>query len=78
MSKENKKLKVAFPHMGTVYIAWSAALKKIGAEPFVPPYTSKKLCHWGLSILPKQSVCLTNLFWVILLKQLKAEQIMLR
>lgn len=29
MSKENKKLKVAFPHMGTVYIAWAAALKKL-------------------------------------------------
>lgn len=34
MSKENKKLKVAFPHMGTVYIAWAAALKKIGVEAF--------------------------------------------
>ena len=33
------KKKVAFPHMGTVCIAWAAALKKIGVEPFIPPYT---------------------------------------
>ena len=37
---KNTKKKVAFPHMGTVCIAWAAALKKIGVEPFIPPYTS--------------------------------------
>ena len=43
MAKEkNKKLKVAFPHMGTISIAWAAGLRKVGVEPFVPPYTSKK------------------------------------
>lgn len=42
MKKENKKIKVAFPHMGTIYIAWAAALRRVGVEPFIPPYTSKK------------------------------------
>ena len=57
MSKENKKIKVAFPHMGTVSIAWSAALKKIGAEPFVPPYTSKKTLSIGTKHSP-EAICL--------------------
>ena len=52
MTKDKKKLKVAFPHMGTVYIAWSAALKKIGVEPFVPPYTSKKTLSLGTKHSP--------------------------
>ena len=55
MSKE--KTKVAFPHMGTVYIAWSASLKKIGAEPFVPPYTSKKTLSIGTKHSP-EAICL--------------------
>ena len=57
MSKENKKLKVAFPHMGTVYIAWAAALKKIGVEPFIPPYTSKKTLSLGTKHSP-EAICL--------------------
>ena len=30
--KENnkKKIKVAFPHMGTISVAWSAALRRFG------------------------------------------------
>ena len=43
MKKEKKKLKkVAFPHMGLIYVAWSAALRKVGLESYIPPYTSKK------------------------------------
>ena len=57
MSKENKKLKVAFPHMGTVSIAWAAALKKIGVEPFIPPYTSKKTLSLGTKHSP-EAICL--------------------
>lgn len=57
MIKENKKVKVAFPHMGNVSIAWSAALKKIGAEPFVPPYTSKKTLSIGTKHSP-EAICL--------------------
>lgn len=57
MSKENKKVKVAFPHMGTVCIAWAAALKKIGVEPFIPPYTSKKTLSLGTKHSP-EAICL--------------------
>ena len=57
MSKENKKVKVAFPHMGTVCIAWAAALKKIGVEPFIPPYTSKKTLSLGTEHSP-EAICL--------------------
>ena len=42
MAKKNKKIKVAFPHMGTISIAWASALRKIGVEPLVPPYTDRK------------------------------------
>lgn len=55
MVREVKK--VAFPHMGTVYIAWSAALKKIGVEPFVPPYTSKKTLSLGTKHSP-EAICI--------------------
>ncbi len=55
--KEKKKLKVAFPHMGTVYIAWSAALRKIGVEPFIPPYTSKRSLSLGTKHSP-EAICL--------------------
>ena len=55
MKKEVKK--VAFPHMGTVSIAWSAALKKIGVEPFVPPYTSKKTLSLGTKHSP-EAICI--------------------
>ncbi len=55
---ENKKpITVAFPHMGNVYIAWSAALKKLGVEPFIPPYTSKKTLEKGTKYSP-DSICL--------------------
>ncbi len=57
MSKENKKVKVAFPNMGTVCIAWAAALKKIGVEPFIPPYTSKKTLSLGTKHSP-EAICL--------------------
>ena len=57
MSKDNKKIKVAFPHMGTVCIAWAAALKKIGVEPFIPPYTSKKTLSLGTKHSP-EAICL--------------------
>lgn len=57
MSKDNKKVKVAFPHMGTVCIAWAAALKKIGVEPFIPPYTSKNTLSLGTKHSP-EAICL--------------------
>lgn len=55
--EEKKKIKVAFPHMGTISIAWSLALKRIGIEPFVPPYTNKRTLSFGTKNSP-EAVCL--------------------
>ena len=57
MKKNNKKLKVAFPHMGTIFIAWSSVLRRIGIEPYVPPYTSKKTLSIGTKHSP-EAICL--------------------
>lgn len=57
MTNDKKKIKVAFPHMGNIYIAWSAALRKIGVEPFIPPYTSKKTLSLGTKNSP-EAICL--------------------
>lgn len=57
MAKEKKIIKVAFPHMGNVYIAWASALKKLGVEPFIPPYTSKRTLELGTKYSP-DSICL--------------------
>lgn len=54
---EKKKLKVTFPHMGTIYIAWAAGLRKIGVEPFIPPYTNKKTLSFGTKHSP-EAICL--------------------
>jgi len=56
MAKERKK-KVSFPHMGLIYVAWSAALRKVGVEPFIPPYTSKKTLSLGTKHSP-EAICL--------------------
>lgn len=55
--KNKKPLKVAFPHMGNVYIGWAAALKKLGVEPLVPPRTSKKTLELANKYSP-ESICL--------------------
>lgn len=52
-----KKIKVAFPHMGTISIAWSLALKRIGIEPFIPPYTNKRTLSLGTKNSP-EAICL--------------------
>lgn len=54
---EKKKIKIAFPHMGTIYIAWAAGLRKIGMEPFIPPYTNKKTLSLGTKHSP-EAICL--------------------
>lgn len=56
-NKEEKKIKVAFPHMGTIYIAWSLGLRKLGVEPFIPPYTNKKTLSLGTKNSP-EAICL--------------------
>ena len=55
--KEKKKIKVAFPHMGTIYVVWASALRRLGVEPFVPPYTNKKTLSLGTKHSP-ESICL--------------------
>ncbi len=57
MKNNNKKVKVAFPHMGTIAVAWSVALRRFGIEPYVPPYTSKKTLSLGVKNAP-EAVCL--------------------
>ena len=54
---EKKIIKVAFPHMGNVYIAWAAALKKLGIEPLIPPMSAKKTLELGTKYSP-DSICL--------------------
>ena len=49
---EQTKYKVAFPHMGFIYIAWASALRKVGVEPFVPPITNKKTLSLGIKYSP--------------------------
>ena len=56
-NKKNKRIKVAFPHMGTISIAWASALKKIGVEPLIPPYTSKRTLSLGTKHSP-EAICL--------------------
>lgn len=59
MTDKNKKLKkkVSFPHMGTVCYAWSAALRIIGCEPYIEPYTSKKTLSLGTKHSP-EAICI--------------------
>ncbi len=55
--KNRKPIKVAFPHMGNVYIGWAAALKKLGVEPLIPPRTSKRTLELANKYSP-ESICL--------------------
>lgn len=55
--KEEIKRKVSFPHMGTISYAWAAALRIIGCEPYVEPYTSKKALSLGTKHAP-EAICL--------------------
>ena len=44
-------------HIWELYVAWSGALKKIGVEAFIPPYTSKKTLSLGAKYSP-EAICL--------------------
>ena len=57
MTEKSKKLKVAFPHMGTIYVAWEKALNAMGVEAYIPPYTSKKTLSLGTKNSP-EAICL--------------------
>ncbi|MDD3012263.1 MAG: acyl-CoA dehydratase activase-related protein [Candidatus Gastranaerophilales bacterium] len=54
---EDRKIKVAFPHMGTVYIIWASLIKSLGGEVIIPPYTSKKTLSIGTKHSP-EAICL--------------------
>ena len=56
-NSEKKKIKVAFPHMENIYVAWEMALKTMGVEPYIPPYTSKKTLSLGTKNSP-EAICL--------------------
>ncbi len=55
MSKN--KPKVAFPHVGTMYIVWESLIKALGGEVVVPPYSSKKTLSLGTKYSP-EAMCL--------------------
>lgn len=55
--KSKQKIKVAFPHMGNIYIAWGSALRRLGVEPYIPPYSSKRTLSLGTKNSP-ESICL--------------------
>lgn len=57
MAEKKKKIKVAFPHMGNIYIAWGSALRRMGVEPYIPPYSSKRTLSLGTKNSP-ESICL--------------------
>lgn len=50
-------MKVSFAHMGNTYIAIAGALKVLGAEYIIPPYTTKKTLNLGSKHSP-EVVCL--------------------
>jgi len=54
---KKKRIKVAFPHMGSISIAWASALRRVGVDAFVPPYTSKKTLSFGTKNSP-EAICL--------------------
>ena len=51
------KPKVAFPHVGTMYIVWESLIKGLGGEVVVPPYSSKKTLSLGTKYSP-EAMCL--------------------
>ena len=52
-----KKLKVAFPHVGTMYVVWVSLVKAVGGEVIIPPYTSKRTLSLGTKHSP-EAICL--------------------
>ena len=56
-SNTKTKKKVSFPHMGTVCYAWASALRIIGCEPYIEPYTSKKTLSLGTKHSP-EAICI--------------------
>lgn len=43
--------------MGNIYVAWGSALRRLGVEPYIPPYSSKRTLSLGTKNSP-ESICL--------------------
>ena len=43
--------------MGTVSLVWSIGLRRVGVEPYIPPYTSKETLSLGTKHSP-EAICL--------------------
>ena len=54
---EEKKIKVSFPHMGSMYIVVASLIRSLGGEVIVPPRTSKKTLSIGTKYSP-EAICL--------------------
>jgi predicted nucleotide-binding protein (sugar kinase/HSP70/actin superfamily) len=54
---EKKKIKVSFPHMGSLYIVAASLIKSLGGEVILPPKTSKKTLSIGTKYSP-EAICL--------------------
>lgn len=50
-------MKVAFPHMGKLYIALGSAIRILGGEVIVPPYNNRRTLSLGTKHSP-ESICL--------------------
>ena len=50
-------MKVSFPHMGNLHIALSGAMRVLGADLVVPPYTNKRTLSLGTRNSP-EAICL--------------------
>ncbi len=51
------KIKVSFPHMGTIYIVVASLIRSLGGEVIIPPFTSKKTLSIGTKYSP-EAMCL--------------------
>lgn len=55
--KKNTKIKVSFPHMGSLHIVIGSMIKSLGGEVIKPPNTTKKTLSIGTKYSP-ESICL--------------------
>lgn len=54
---KSKKIKVSFPHMGSLHIVLSSMVKSLGGEVVIPPQTTKKTLSIGTKYSP-EAICL--------------------
>ena len=56
-NKKNTKIKVSFPHMGSLHIVIGSIIKSLGGEVVKPPITTKKTLSIGAKYSP-EAICL--------------------